>query len=94
MSQNKTLTLATPFQSKTEHNVQGWERAGSLATGVVMVGKGLRRGGFFGLIQIAIVISSAAIITGVGLLAVTGGLLGLAGIALMALAQFAPTALF
>jgi hypothetical protein len=47
-----------------------------------------------GLIQIAIVISSAAIITGVGLLAVTGGLLGLAGIALMALAQFAPTALF
>jgi len=47
-----------------------------------------------GLIQIAIVISSAAIITGVGLLAVTGGLLGIAGIALMALAQFAPTALF
>lgn len=47
-----------------------------------------------GLIQIAIVISSAAIITGVGLLAATGGLLGLAGIALMALAQFAPTALF
>jgi hypothetical protein len=47
-----------------------------------------------GLIQIAIVISSAAIITGVGLLAATGGLLGLTGIALMALAQFAPTALF
>ncbi len=47
-----------------------------------------------GLIQIAIVISSAAIITGVGLLAFTGGLLGLVGIALMALAQFAPTALF
>ena len=54
MSENKTLTLATPFQSKAEHNVQGWERAGSVATGVVMVGKGLRRGGFFGLIQIAI----------------------------------------
>ena len=47
-----------------------------------------------GLIQIAIVISSAAIITGVGLLAATGGLLGITGIALMALAQFAPTALF
>ena len=47
-----------------------------------------------GLIQIAIVISSAAIITGVGLLAFTGGLLGLAGLGLMALAQFAPTALF
>jgi len=45
---------ATPFQSKPEHNVQGWERAGSVATGVVMVGKGLRRGGLFGLIQIAI----------------------------------------
>lgn len=47
-----------------------------------------------GLIQIAIVVSSAAIITGVGLLAATGGLLGLAGLALMALAQFAPMALF
>ena len=45
---------ATPFQSKTDHNVQGWERAGSVATGVVMVGKGLRRGGLFGLIQVAI----------------------------------------
>ena len=48
----KTLTLATPFQSKAEHNVQGWERAGSVATGVVMVGKGLRRGGFVGLIGV------------------------------------------
>jgi hypothetical protein len=47
-----------------------------------------------GLLQIAIVISSAAIITGVALLAWTGGALGLAGIALMAVAQFAPTALF
>ncbi|MGY4492726.1 YgaP family membrane protein [Pseudomonas sp. TE3610] len=36
------------------HNVQGWERAGSVATGIVMVGKGLRRGGLFGLIQVAI----------------------------------------
>jgi hypothetical protein len=34
--------------------VQGWERIGSLAGGVVMVGKGLRRGGIFGLIQVAI----------------------------------------
>ncbi|RDJ20802.1 DUF4337 domain-containing protein [Bosea caraganae] len=47
-----------------------------------------------GLLQIAIVISSAAIITGVGLLAVTGAGLGLFGLALMLLAQFAPTALF
>ncbi|MHA6196719.1 YgaP family membrane protein [Pseudomonas wadenswilerensis] len=45
---------ATPFQSNPEHNVHGWERAGSVATGVVMVGKGLRRGGLLGLIQIAI----------------------------------------
>jgi uncharacterized membrane protein len=34
--------------------VQGWERIGSLAGGVVMLGKGLRRGGVFGLIQVAI----------------------------------------
>lgn len=47
-----------------------------------------------GLIQIAIVISSAAIITGVTLLAFTGGALGLAGLVLMLVAQFAPTALF
>jgi uncharacterized membrane protein len=45
---------STPFQSLSEQNVQGWERVGSLAGGVVMVGKGLRRGGIFGLIQVAI----------------------------------------
>ncbi|WP_458370823.1 YgaP family membrane protein [Pseudomonas fluorescens] len=45
---------STPFQSSSEQNVQGWERIGSLAGGVVMVGKGLRRGGVFGLIQVAI----------------------------------------
>ena len=45
---------STPFQSPCEQNVQGWERIGSLAGGVVMVGKGLRRGGIFGLIQVAI----------------------------------------
>jgi hypothetical protein len=47
-----------------------------------------------GLLQIAIVISSAAIITGVSLLAFTGAGLGLLGFALMLVAQFAPTALF
>ncbi|GAU83088.1 DUF4337 domain-containing protein [Bosea sp. BIWAKO-01] len=47
-----------------------------------------------GLLQIAIVISSAAIITGVTMLAVTGAGLGLLSFALMLLAQFAPTALF
>lgn len=47
-----------------------------------------------GLLQIAIVISSAAIITGITLLAWTGGGLGLLGLALMVLAELAPTALF
>ena len=45
---------STPFQTHPDQNVQGWERIGSLAGGVVMVGKGLRRGGVFGLIQVAI----------------------------------------
>jgi uncharacterized membrane protein len=45
---------STPFQTSSDHNVQGWERIGSLAGGMVMVGKGLRRGGIFGLIQVAI----------------------------------------
>ena len=44
----------TPFQSQPQQNVQGWERVGSLAGGVLMMGKGLRRGGFFGLIQLAV----------------------------------------
>jgi hypothetical protein len=47
-----------------------------------------------GLFQIAIVVSSAAIITGVTMLAFAGVGLGLLGVALMAVAQFAPTALF
>ncbi|MCI8212107.1 hypothetical protein AUC61_21475 [Pseudomonas sp. S25] len=41
-------------QGQPQQNVQGWERVGSLAGGVLMMGKGLRRGGFFGLIQLAI----------------------------------------
>ncbi|MDB6145027.1 MAG: Protein of uncharacterized function [Pseudomonas sp.] len=45
---------STPFQSHPEQNVQGWERAASLAGGIVMMGKGLRRGGLFGLIELAI----------------------------------------
>lgn len=35
-------------------NVHGWERIGSVAGGAIMAGKGLRRGGLFGLIQVAI----------------------------------------
>jgi uncharacterized membrane protein len=45
---------STPFQTHSDHNVQGWERIGSVAGGVMMVTKGLRRGGIFGLIQVAI----------------------------------------
>lgn len=45
---------ALPASSSTETNVHGWERAGSLAGGLVLVGKGIRRGGLFGLIQIAL----------------------------------------
>lgn len=47
-----------------------------------------------GLLQIAIVVASAAIITGVTLLAWTGAGLGLLGLALMVIAEIAPTALF
>lgn len=45
---------SSPVSGSDEQNVQGWERIGSVAGGVVMVGKGLRRGGVFGLIQVAI----------------------------------------
>ncbi|AZO80888.1 MULTISPECIES: DUF4337 domain-containing protein [unclassified Bosea (in: a-proteobacteria)] len=47
-----------------------------------------------GLLQIAIVVASAAIITGVALLAWTGVSLGALGLALMIIAEVAPTALF
>lgn len=46
--------IDTAIQPQPEQNVQGWERIGSLAGGVLMMGKGLRRGGLFGLIQLAI----------------------------------------
>ena len=56
MSDSKTVQIieSTPFQTPPTQNVQGWERIGSLAGGVVVMGKGLRRGGVFGLIQVAI----------------------------------------
>ncbi|MGE8179777.1 YgaP family membrane protein [Pseudomonas fluorescens] len=44
----------TPLQTPPTQNVQGWERVASMAGGVVMVGKGLRRGGVFGLIEVAL----------------------------------------
>ncbi|WP_330209559.1 YgaP family membrane protein [Pseudomonas sp. AM4(2022)] len=57
MSDSKTLRPiieATPLKPQPTQNVHGWERIGSVAGGVMMVGKGLRRGGIFGLIQVAI----------------------------------------
>ncbi|MFO2464717.1 DUF2892 domain-containing protein [Pseudomonas sp. 15FMM2] len=57
MSDNKIpspVIESTPFQTQRTQNVQGWERIGSLAGGVLMMGKGIRRGGFRGLIQVAI----------------------------------------
>jgi uncharacterized membrane protein len=56
MSERKIVERieSTPFQTQPTQNVQGWERIGSLAGGVLMMGKGLRRGGIFGLIQVAI----------------------------------------
>ena len=57
MSDSKTLRPiieSTPLQARPTQNVHGWERIGSVAGGVMMVGKGLRRGGVFGLLQVAI----------------------------------------
>ncbi|WP_443690435.1 YgaP family membrane protein [Pseudomonas sp.] len=45
---------SAPFETQPQQNVQGWERAASLAGGVLMMGKGLRRGGFLGLVQLAV----------------------------------------
>ncbi|MEA1130532.1 DUF2892 domain-containing protein, partial [Klebsiella pneumoniae] len=52
-----------PFDSQPTQNVHGWERIGSVAGGVMMLGKGLRRGGIFGLIQVAI--GGVALVRGV-----------------------------
>lgn len=46
--------IPRPLAPHPEQNVQGWERIGSLVSGVALVGKGLRRGGLFGLVQLAI----------------------------------------
>lgn len=41
------------FDKNAPQNVHGWERAASLAGGLVLMGKGLRRGGIFGLAELA-----------------------------------------
>ena len=57
MSDSKPLRPfieSAPLQARSTQNVHGWERIGSVAGGAIMVGKGVRRGGIFGLIQVAI----------------------------------------
>ena len=57
MSDSKTLRPVIEHLQPDEQrpqNVHGWERISSVAGGVMMVGKGLRSGGLFGLIQVAI----------------------------------------
>lgn len=41
------------FDKSAPQNVHGFERAASLAGGLVLLGKGLRRGGLFGLVELA-----------------------------------------
>lgn len=53
---SKTNITAYPHPqtaSQPHTNVEGWERIGSLAGGVLLMGKGIRRGGVFGLLQLA-----------------------------------------
>ncbi|MFJ4154080.1 DUF2892 domain-containing protein [Pseudomonas sp. NPDC089752] len=49
--------------ASAEHNVQGLERVGSLAGGALMFTKGLRHGGFIGLLQM--VVGGVAVARGV-----------------------------
>lgn len=41
-------------KTNQEPNVQGFERFASVAGGLVLVGKGIRRGGFLGLVELAV----------------------------------------
>jgi hypothetical protein len=41
------------FNKTAPQNVHGWERSASVAGGLVMMGRGLRRGGVSGLLQLA-----------------------------------------
>lgn len=41
------------FEKTAPQNVHGWERTASVAGGLMMLGKGLRRGGITGILQLA-----------------------------------------
>jgi len=51
-----------PFDKPAEQNVHGWERGASLAAGLVLLGKGARRGGLSGLLAMAL--GGAALVRG------------------------------
>ncbi|CAM5226361.1 Inner membrane protein YgaP-like transmembrane domain-containing protein OS=Stutzerimonas stutzeri OX=316 GN=CXK95_10230 PE=4 SV=1 [Stutzerimonas stutzeri] len=44
--------MNSPYESR-DQNVHGWERAASLAGGLLLLGRGARRGGAGGLLQAA-----------------------------------------
>lgn len=46
--------MKSPLSHDIPHNVHGWERAASIAGGLLFLGKGLRRGGIGGLVQMAL----------------------------------------
>lgn len=50
------------FDKTAEQNVHGWERGASLAAGLVLLGKGARRGGVGGLLAMAL--GGAALVRG------------------------------
>jgi len=52
------------FDKSAPQNVHGWERAASLAGGLVMMGKGLRRGGVIGIAELAM--GGMALARGIG----------------------------
>ncbi|WP_028238955.1 YgaP-like transmembrane domain [Stutzerimonas azotifigens] len=42
------------FDKTTPQNVHGWERTASVAGGLMLLGRGLRRGGLGGMLQLAL----------------------------------------
>jgi len=53
-AEQKGTTMNRLFDKSAPQNVHGWERSASVAGGLVMLGRGLRRGGLSGLLQLAI----------------------------------------
>jgi hypothetical protein len=47
------MTMSRLFDKTAPQNVHGWERTASVAGGLMMLGRGLRRGGITGMLQLA-----------------------------------------